>query len=138
MTLTHYVAERKLEVFAELRSGREPSGGTFDAARLREARTKGEPQIGATRYAPDHVVLEFIFSDPRGVATILPVTIPVPERIVFLPVPEWVVESIWQGEIDGSYVWESDAERLVTEFQAGLVPTANLAWFGPREARRRE
>lgn len=138
MNLAPYVADLKRRLLEDLRAGRDPSEGTFDEARLREGRTKGEPQMGTTRYAPDHLVLEFIYHDPRGASVILPVRVATAERIVFLPVPEWVVESIWQGEIDGTYVWESEAERRLAAFREDLSPEANARWFGPREARRRE
>lgn len=138
MNLAQFVAEHKRQLLDDLKAGRDPSVGEFDLNRLKEGRIKGEPQMGTTRFAPDHVILEFIYSDPRGAATVLPIRVTTPERVVFLPVPDWVVESIWQGEIDGTYVWESEALARVAAFQASLAPEPNREWFGPRDARRRE
>ena len=57
---------------------------------------------------------------------------------MFLPVPDWVIESIWQGEISGSYHFESDAKALVEAFQAELSAENNPKWFLPQAAKRRE
>jgi hypothetical protein len=105
---------------------------------LADGRTKGEPQIGAANFTPTTIIFEYIFSDGRGATTILSVTIDAPERIVFLPVPSWVVETIWQGEIDGSYQFEQDALAALDEFRSMIEPDANVSWFGPRQATRRE
>lgn len=69
--------------------------------------------MGSTVYSPDSIQCEFIYPDPSSVPTVLTVSLIPPERIVFLPVPEWVVESIWQGEIAGSYQFESDARGMI-------------------------
>lgn len=138
MTLTQFSSEVKRRIFSELRQGLPPSEGTFDEALLKEGRTKGEPQMGSTTYHPHAIAIEFIFSAAGSAATVLTVTVAAPERIVFLPVPKWVIESIWQGDIDGSYHYESDAHALVEEFKSLLEPTANAALFGPRQATRRE
>ena len=138
MTLNEYAAKKRLELFEDLRAGREPSEGVFDASVLKEARTKSPPQIGATRYQPEAIIVEFIYPDPDSSATVLSVRLESPERIVFLPVPEWVVETIWQGEIDGSFQFESDARKLLEGFQSQLDPEANARWFLPRAATRRE
>jgi hypothetical protein len=73
--------------------------------------------------------LEFIYPDSRTAAILLEVRIPTPERVVFLPVPGWVVEQIWQGEITGSYAFESDAIALLEAFRQDLTPDANLRHF---------
>lgn len=138
MSLNTYVAEKRLSLFDALRAGHEPAEGAFDGALLAEARLKGAPQLGATRYTPGTIAIEFIYPDAQGAATVLTVTLEAPERIVFLPVPEWVVETIWQGEIDGSYQFESDARALFGAFVEGLTPENNAHWFGPRAAKRRE
>lgn len=83
-------------------------------------------------------MLEFIYSDPASSAMILTVTLEPPERIVFLPVPDWVVESIWQGEVTGSAHFESDAIRLVQAFEQELREEANARWFEPQPPKRRE
>ncbi|HVT12163.1 MAG TPA: hypothetical protein VHE55_07840 [Fimbriimonadaceae bacterium] len=138
MTLNQFAAEKRLAIFDDLRNNREPRDGSFDAAVLKEAKTKEAPQMGTTRYEPDAVHFEFIYPDPTATAIILVVTLAPPERIVFLPVPSWVVENIWQGDISGTYHFESDARRLMRELQAELEPAENLKWFGPQPAKRRE
>jgi hypothetical protein len=138
MTLNQYAAERRLAIFEDLRSGREPSLGTFDPAVLAEARSKGHPQMGTTRYSPNEIVFEFIYPDPRGAAVILTTSIAPPERIVFLPVPSWVVENIWQGDIQGTHHFESEAMKLLGELEAELSPEGNMKWFEKQAAKRRE
>ena len=138
MSLNTYVAEKRLALFDALRAGREPLEGTYDKAVLAEAKLKGAPQMGATRYTPHTMAIEFIYPDTLGAATVLTVTLEAPERIVFLPVPEWVIETIWQGEIDGSYQFESDAHVLFEALLDDLTPENNAHWFGPRVAKRRE
>lgn len=138
MTLNAYAAERRRAIFDQIKAGSDPGEGTFNAEVLREARMKGTPQVGSTRYEPHAIHLEFIFPDSSSTATIFTVTLTPPERIVFLPVPEWVIESIWQGDIDGSYHFESQANALLEAFRGELVEDANLKWFGPRQAKRRE
>jgi hypothetical protein len=71
-------------------------------------------------------------------AQIVTVTQEAPERIVFLPVPSWVVEQIWQGDVDGTFHFESEARSLLAEFANGLEPEANLSWFAERQPKRRE
>lgn len=138
MPLNTFAAEAKRTIFEDLLGGRDPSQGTFDPALLKEARTKGQPQMGTTRYEPTHVVFEFIFPEPAGGTVVFPVRLDSPERIVFLPVPGWVIENIWQGDVAGSHVFESDARRLLGELEAELSPESNLKWFGPQAAKRRE
>lgn len=127
-----------MRILDELKAGQAPSEGAYDEALLREARAKGAPQMGTTRFEPETIILEFIYPEAHGTTLILAVRIVAPQRIVFLPVPEWVIESIWQGDIDGSYHFESDAERLVEAFRGQLTPEGNKFWFGPRQPKRRE
>lgn len=138
MTLNAYAAEKRLQILEDLRAGHPPREGHYDAAALNEARTKGQPQMGTTRFTPDAIHLEFIYPDPLSSALVLTVRLPSPERIVFLPVPSWVVETIWQGDIDGTYHFESEALRLLRDFESELGPEANLKWFGKQLAKRRE
>ena len=132
MNLNAFAAEKRLELFEDLKAGRTPREGEYDEATLRDARVKGQPQLGATHYEPESIFLEFIYPEPKSYSAVLTVRIPSPERIVFLPVPEWVVESIWQGEISGSFQFESDAERMVADLHHQLAPQANAELFGPR------
>ncbi len=138
MTLNEFAAQNRRDLFDDLKAGREPRVGTFSATQLAEARTKGVPQVGTTRYTPTSFFFEFVYPAVSGATMIVTVEVPSPERIVFLPVPEWVIESIWQGDIDGSYHFESHAVALLNQFRAGLEPDANAPWFGPRAAKRRE
>lgn len=138
MTLNAYAAKLRLSLFDDLKAGRAPSAGEFDEGILAEARAKGVPQVGTTRYEPAAIWFEYIYANPTSAAIIVSVKVPSPERIVFLPVPSWVVETIWQGDIDGSYHFESDARALVQQFADVLEPHANLPWFGPRAPKRRE
>lgn len=138
MTLNAYSAAKKMAIFEELKKGFPPSEGEFDEAVLREGKVKGEPLVGATRYEANSIFVEFIFPDPRSTSTVLVVKLVPPERIVFLPVPSWVLESIWQGEISGTYHFESEARRLYAELGAELEAGPNQKWFGPQMAKRRE
>ncbi len=131
MNLNEFAAYTRLKILEDLQAGRQPSG-TFSEERLREARAKGKPQMGTTRFEPDAIQFEFIYPDPQGSPIIVTVSITPPERIVFMPVPAWVVESIWQGEISGSAHFESDARRMLASFQALLEPETNAALFGER------
>lgn len=138
MTLNEFVSSRKRQIFENLSAGEDPSVGEFSSDLLKEGRAKGLPTMGTTRFEPTVVTFEYIYSDATSSATILSVKLETPERVVFLPVPEWVIESIWQGDIDGSFHFESDAFRLLREFEEQLTPGMNHKWFGTRPARRRE
>ncbi|HVL38403.1 MAG TPA: hypothetical protein VM328_03330 [Fimbriimonadaceae bacterium] len=138
MRLSTYVSQVRQRLFQELKEGRAPSEGEVDETLLAEARIHGQPQLGTTRYEPSAVVIEFIYPAAGAASIVVPVRLATPERIVFLPVPAWVIESIWQGDIDGSYAFESEARDLVHAFQKELDPTENLKWFGPRQPKRRE
>lgn len=131
VTLNEFTASTRLAILDELERGHAPSTGRFSAAALEEARRREDrPQLGAARYAPRSIVLEFIFPGRQEAALVFTVEIEAPERIVYLAVPGWVVQTIWQGEISGSYHFESDAYRLLGSFSAGIEPEANRAHFG--------
>ena len=134
MTLNQYAAERRLRIFEELKAKHAPSEGAYDEAQLRTALSKGSPQMGSTHFEPDSIVFEFIFPDPQGTPTVVSVRLVPPERIVFMPVPEWVVESIWQGEISGSPQFESDCDRMLEVFRQELEPDRNRDRFGKRQS----
>lgn len=137
MTLTEWSATTKRALFQDLLDGNEPRSGTFDPAVLKEGRTLGKPQMGATVYQPDSARFEFVFSGNSN-TVVFSVSSTPPETIVFLPVPGWVIESIWQGDIDGSFHFQSDAMRLVDEFRGLLELEANRPFFGRKPATRRE
>ena len=94
--------------------------------------------MGSTRYTPGEILFEFIYPDPLTTATILTIALPSPERIVFMPVPSWVIENIWQGDIAGTHHFESEANRLMQDLQDELTPPHNRKWFLPQAAKRRE
>jgi hypothetical protein len=136
--LNQWVADAKRRLYDDLTQGRDPTEGEYDPVALKEARVKGSPQLGATVLAPDRVEIQFVFPDPQSAAAIVSVVLVPPERVVFLPVPPWVVENIWQGSIDGAAVFESEAKALIDSFLAELEPEANLKHFLPKQASRRE
>ena len=131
ISLNQFAANLKRSVLTDLLAGKNPPG-EYDPVVLQAAQTKGKPQMGTTRYEPMELVLEFVFPDPQTSPTILEVRIPAPERIVYLPVPAWVVESIWEGEIDGSYHFESDANAMVEALVASMKSDTNAGLFGTR------
>lgn len=130
MRLNQYVAEKRLAIFDDLKKGLAPREGTYDEHLLADAKVKSQPQLGSTRYEPQAIHIEFIYPDAATSASVLTVSLSSPERIVFMPVPGWVVESIWQGEIDGSYHFESEAMTLLQEFERQLSPERNPELFG--------
>jgi hypothetical protein len=138
MNLNAFAAEKRMALYEDLRKGLPPHEGEYSDALFKEGKVKGQPQMGTTRYEPHALVFEFIYPDPQTSATVLSVRLVSPERIVFLPVPDWVVETIWQGDIDGSFHFETEALELVAGLQAEMGTDANLKWFGKREPKRRE
>ena len=127
--LQDFVSDARRRVFDDLVNGVPPSLGSVDLDAFAKARDRGKPQLGTTQFGQHEVRLEFIYPDSRTAAILLEVCIPTPERVVFLPVPGWVVEQIWQGEITGSYAFESDATALLEAFRQDLTPDANLRHF---------
>lgn len=137
MNLGAFAADQKQRILSDLTNGQPPHEGTFDETAFREAKDVGSPQMGATRFTPRSILHEFIYNVP-GKSIVLTVEVEAPERIVFLPVPEWVVENIWQGNIDGSFHFEREALRLIELFREEAEPSKNEKWFGPQAAKRRE
>ncbi len=138
MKLSAFASEKRLAIFEELSAGQEPSEGSFDEHVLKEGKTKGKPQMGSTRFEPDTILFEFIFPEAAGASTVLTVRVSSPERIVFMPVPDWVVENIWQGDVTGSFMFESEARAAVEGFNGELTSETNPKWFLPQAAKRRE
>ena len=126
MILSVFAALTKRKIYEELCLGFAPSVGSFVPELLRDAKDKGEPQMGTTVFAPDLVTFEYIYSG----SLLFSVSVVPPQRIVFMPVPSWVIETIWQGEIAGSYHFESDADALLAEFGRLLSPSENVKVFG--------
>ena len=138
MTLNEFLAQRKNEMLAQISSGQIPSLGSYDQALLRDLQAKGSPQIGTAVLKPGLIVFEFIFSLAEGQTAVFPVEVVPPERIVHLPVPEWVIESVWQGEVQGSFHFESHARELLAKFQEEIHPSNNAKWFERQPPKRRE
>lgn len=138
MTLNQFAADCRLAIYQDLLAGREPSLGAFDQVSFRRARDLGAPQMGVTRYEPDRILFEFIYAVQMASAHLFVVQVEAPERIVFLPVPSWVVENVWQGDVSGSHHFETDANLLITQFAAELEPEPNTKWFQPQAPTRRE
>ena len=137
-SLATFAATARRQIFDALSLGDAIPVGTYDVEILKLGKAKGAPQLGATRYEPSAVVFEFIYPSASTAATVFQVRVDAPERIVFMPVPAWVVESIWQGEISGCHFFESEATVLLEHFRQELTPDANPKWFLPQAAKRRE
>lgn len=138
MTLNEWAASKKKAIFDAVSNLQPPPDGEYDPDVLRDGFDKGKAQMGTTVYEPECACFEFIFPDRNASATVLTVRVAPPERIVFLPVPPWVVETIWQGEVDGTYHFESEATSLVDAYLQELKLSENRKWFGPRQPKRRE
>ncbi len=130
MTLGEYVAKTKREVFEDIVAGREPRVGRYDERALADLRAKGEPQIGTSVLKPELVIVEYVFKLGDGGTEVFCVEVVPPERIVWLPVPEWVVESIWQGEVSGSYQFESHAREMLSRYSGVVERDENAKVFG--------
>ncbi|MCB0825853.1 MAG: hypothetical protein KDC26_06660 [Armatimonadetes bacterium] len=127
--LAVFCARIKREIFAELSDRKPPSQGSFDEALWAEANEKGAPQMGSTVFHPHKIVIEFLYHDPLASAIVFPVTITPPERVVFMPVPDWVIQTIWQGEVAGSFRFESEAQKMLESFQNLLSIDENIRLF---------
>lgn len=129
MTLNEWLAKVKNELYRQIVAGGQLDQGNYDQARLDDLRSKGEAQIGTAVLAPRQVNFEFIFRMPDGQTQVLSVLLEPPQRIVFMPVPEWVIESVWQGEVLGSHHFEADAMALLDRFGKLLEKEENAAHF---------
>ncbi len=138
MLLNEYVAKKRRSILDTLLGGNVPIEGEFDQAAFLDAMSKGRPQMGSTRYSSSRIYLEFLFVSPDSSSIVLTVELASPQRIVFMPVPKWVVESIWEGEIDGTHQFEADAQAMLSEFATGLSVEGNAKWFGPQSPKRRQ
>lgn len=133
MKLSEWAATTKKSVYDNLIRTGEPGMGQYDQAALKECLAKGSPQVGTTMFEPDLFKFEFIFRDSDS-TIVLVVNVAPPERIVFMPVPDWVVESVWQGHVEGSHHFESHAREALATFATSLEPGPNKELFGPRQA----
>lgn len=133
-----YSAGQKREIFDALRQGETPPIGHFDEEIWRSGKEKGEVQMGTTVFLPGKITYEFIYQDPNGAHLVLGVEVEPPERVVFMPVPKWVVENIWQGEINGSFVFESEARAMMANLEESLTAAGNLPLFAPPGPKRKD
>ena len=138
MTLSEYLAATKRAIHADLVKGDSPKLGKYDEDALAMLRSRGEPQMGVTVLKPENVRFEFIYPHSDGSVELLAVDLQPPERIVFMPVPAWVIETIWQGSIDGSHHFESDAKRLQHELLESMKPLQNKKLFARHQPKRKE
>lgn len=118
MALAAFVAGVRSAIFDDLKAGNPPRMGSFSAELFRKVASKGAPQLGSVRYETDAIWLEFIYPESGQGTGILEVRVDPPERIIFLSVPAWVVENVWEGDVTGSYHLESDARTLVNSYLA--------------------
>lgn len=138
VNLTEFVAAKKRLVYDDLQKGNPPSEGRYSEEAFKDAKVKGKPQMGKARFKPNLITLEFIYSDPNSSASVFTVELDAPERIIYMPVPKWVVESVWQGEVAGSYHFATDAQRLLAEFSGLLEEDANQDIFAGPDRKTRE
>ncbi|MCX7924253.1 MAG: hypothetical protein N2554_00400 [Fimbriimonadales bacterium] len=129
MTLREFVRDQIQLVFDALKAGSAPPVGEYDAAQLKECQRRATPQVGTARFLPDAIVLEFIFQDASLGPAVLSVRVPAPEPIVYMPVPDWVIEDVWQGDVTGSFRFLSEAERLLTAFREQVFTERNRVFF---------
>lgn len=132
MPLADFVANARQSIFDALSHDAEPPIGDFNPESLKSARAKGSPHIGTTRYEPNRIVFEFIYPSMDAGSSVVTVSVAPPERIVYLPVPEWVIESIWQGEVTGSYHFEREAHAALERLRELTVPEKNAELFGAK------
>ncbi|MGQ9881576.1 MAG: hypothetical protein ACUVSV_12050 [Armatimonadota bacterium] len=139
MTLREFVNATRKQVLDALLHKQPPPIGHFDPKRFEEAVQMREVQMGGTRYTPHSVILEFVFlHDNPGAPLILCVEVDTPEPVVFMPVPEWVQEDVWQGEVKGTFRFRSEAEQLIGSFRHHVLECDNPHYFEERPTPRPE
>jgi hypothetical protein len=137
MQLSEFVSTKRREVFEALSAGKSPPIGEFDEGVFRSARDRGKPQMGPVTYQPEQIVFDFIYPGGSQAALVLTVRVKAPERIVYMAVPTWVVEQIWQGDVQGSYHFAEEAKRLLSDYSSSLEPESNADAFGPAPSFKR-
>lgn len=137
-TLGEYVAAARLRAFEALRQKLLPPEGDFDVRMWQEFVDRPAIQMGTTRYEPSKVIIEFVAHRPPDPAAILAVTLTPPEPIIYMPVPEWVIENVWKGEVNGTYCFQSEASLRFARFADKLKPETNKKYFGSKPAVGRE
>jgi hypothetical protein len=138
MKLSEFVSEKRRDIYEALSAGRAPVTGLFDEALFREAKDRGQPQMGPVSYQPQHVSFDFIYLATAASTMVLTVQVDAPDLIVYMAVPSWVVEQIWQGDVQGSYHFAREAQELLAAFAVTLAPEANALAFGPSPSFKRQ
>lgn len=139
MTLREFTNVTRKQILDALQHKLPPPIGHFDRRTFEDAVQMREVQMGCTRYTPHSVVLEFVFlHDTPGAPLILCVEVDAPEPVVFMPVPEWVQEDVWQGEVKGTFRLRSEAERMIESFRRQVLEEDNTHYFDQRPVPRRE
>ncbi len=139
MTLREFTNTARVQILEALQRKQPPPIGHFDRKAFEEAMQMREVQMGSAHYTPRSVVLEFVFwHDAPGAPLIFSVEVDAPEPIVFLPVPDWVQQDVWQGEVKGTFRLRSEAERMIEAFRQHVLEGENLHYFEERPAPRRE
>lgn len=137
MTLREFVRTQIQTIFDALKAGGAPPIGEYNLAQLKECQRRATPQVGATNFQPDALLLEFIFQDASLGPAVLSVRVPAPEPIVYMPVPDWVIEDVWQGDVTGSFRFLSEAERLLEAFREQVFTERNRVYFGKSDLPKR-
>lgn len=132
MTLREFVRTQMQAIYEALQQKQPPPLGEYDHQTLKECFRRAQVQTGTTHYLPDAVVLEFIFLEAQLGPAVLSVRVPTPEPIVYMPVPDWVVQDVWQGEVTGSFRFASEAETLLKQLQNQIFTEANVFYFDER------
>lgn len=139
MTLREFTNVTRKQILQALQYKQAPPVGHFDRKTFEEAVQMREVQMGSARYTSHSVILEFIFlHDKPGAPLILCVEVDTPEPVVFMPVPEWVQEDVWQGEVKGTFRLRSEAEQLIEAFRRHVLESENPHYFEERPVPRRE
>ncbi|MHB1461687.1 MAG: hypothetical protein ACYC1M_10440 [Armatimonadota bacterium] len=129
MTLREFIAEKRNTIFEQLKLHQKPEGRIL-SEHFDEAIQLPIIQLGAIRYTPHGVILEYSFrSEGDTQVIIIPISVHTPEPVVFLPVPHWVHAQIWQGEVKGSFHLASEARALVDELINDVFNTHQTAAF---------
>jgi hypothetical protein len=132
MTLREFVRDKIQQIHDALRQGLAPPVGEYDPEVFKECKRRATVQIGTTHYRPDSILLEFIFTEPSLGPAVLTVRVPAPEPIVYMPVPDWVIEDVWQGEVTGTFRFASEAQVLLKKLHNQIFSETNLLYFDER------
>lgn len=139
MTLREFTNASRKQILHALQHKQAPPFGHYDRKTFEEAVQMREVQMGSAHYTPHSVILEFIFlHDNPGAPLILSVEVDTPEPVVFMPVPDWVQQDVWQGEVKGTFRLRSEAGQMIEAFRQHTLEEQNLHYFEERPISRRE